>query len=65
MYDLSWLKYQDPVLRSKLLATDDAYLEETNGWFDRFWGVCLGTGHNHLGKILMKVRQRIRDEAPL
>ena len=27
---------------------------------DFFWGVCNGKGENHLGKILMKVRDEIR-----
>ena len=35
-------------------------LIEGNVWNDTFWGVCNGKGHNHLGKILMKVRDEIR-----
>ena len=49
-----------PTLAAKLVATDDAELVEGNGWGDRFWGVSpvgsTGTGFNHLGRILMKVR---------
>lgn len=45
-----------------LLATGDAYLEETNYWGDTFWGVCRGVGENHLGKILMQVREELRNE---
>ena len=48
-------KFQDPDLREKLLATEDAYLQETTGMI-HFWGVCRAHGKNHLGKILMKVR---------
>ncbi len=48
-------------LRDKLLATGDAELVEGNYWNDTFWGVCRGKGENHLGKILMAVRQEIRD----
>lgn len=46
-------------LKEKLLATGDAHIEETNTWGDTFWGVCKGKGHNHLGKILMEVREEI------
>ena len=46
-------------LREKLLATGDVYLEEGNSWGDIFWGTCKGKGLNHLGKILMKVREEI------
>lgn len=35
------------------------YIEEGNKWRDRFWGVCDGTGHNHLGKIIMQVRNEL------
>ena len=55
-------KFAIPELRELLLATGDAYLEETNIWGDRFWGVCNGTGENNLGKLLMEIRGRIRQE---
>jgi hypothetical protein len=37
-------------------------LVEGNRWGDQFWGVDLrtGLGENHLGKILMKVRDELR-----
>lgn len=55
----------DHELRQKLLATGDAELIEGNTWGDRFWGVCEGQGENHLGQILMKVRQELKtQEAP-
>jgi len=47
-------------LRRKLFATSDAELVEINTWGDMYWGVCGGTGENHLGKILMKVREELR-----
>lgn len=43
-------------LRKQLLDTGDRYLEETNTWRDKTWGVCERQGKNWLGKILMKVR---------
>jgi len=45
-------------LRAQLLDTGDAILEEGNYWNDRFWGKCNGAGENHLGKILMRTRER-------
>jgi len=52
---------QNEELRLLLLATGDQELLEGNTWNDTFWGVHLKNhrGENHLGKILMK----IRDEA--
>lgn len=47
-------------LREKLLATGDVELIEGNHWGDTFWGVCKGKGTNHLGKILMSVREGLR-----
>ena len=48
-------------LKENLLATGDSYLEETNTWSDFFWGVCKGKGENHLGKILMEVREELKN----
>lgn len=48
-------------LRRRLLATEDAELVEGNAWNDTFWGVCRGNGQNHLGRILMEVRDGLRD----
>lgn len=52
------IKFSDknPELKQKLIDTDDALLIEKNTWGDTFWGVCNGVGQNHLGKILMKIR---------
>lgn len=62
MEDLIRIKFQDPVLRSKLLLTKDAEIAEINTWNDTFFGVCNGVGQNHLGKIIMKIRKEIQDE---
>ena len=57
MEDIVRAKFDQHVdLRNKLLATGSAKLVEQNSWGDTFWGVCGNTGHNHLGKILMKIR---------
>ena len=58
MFDLLQIKYNQPDLREKLLATKDAYLEETNTWGDRFWGVDK-TGLNMLGFLTMAVRKSL------
>ena len=62
MRDLVAAKFREPELREKLLATGDAWLEEGNWWNDTYWGVNLrtGKGHNHLGNILMVVREEAR-----
>jgi hypothetical protein len=53
---------QNPDLQEKLLETEDAYLIEGNTWGDTFWGMCGGKGENHLGKILMEVRESLQKE---
>ncbi len=53
---------RDMKLRQKLIETGDRQLIEANNWDDTFFGVCNGIGHNHLGKILMKVRSSIKGE---
>ena len=58
MFRLVQKKFDDHrSLAEMLLDTGDAILEEGNWWNDTFWGVCNGVGHNHLGKILMRVRE--------
>ena len=47
-------------LAELLVQTEDIDLIESNTWNDTFWGVCNGKGKNHLGKILMKVRDELR-----
>lgn len=52
-------KFKDEKLADKLKSTGDATLVEGNDWNDTFWGVCKGKGENHLGKILMQVRNEL------
>lgn len=47
-------------LGEQLLATGDEVLVEGNTWNDKFWGVCNGHGLNHLGIILMEVRDELK-----
>ena len=61
MLDLVRQKFNtDEDLKAQLLATGEAYLEETNHWGDVVWGVCKGVGKNWLGKILMTVRRELQ-----
>ena len=62
MLDLNTQKYRLPKYRDLLLATGEAYIEETNTWKDTYWGVCNGVGDNRLGKILMAIRTQLRME---
>jgi ribA/ribD-fused uncharacterized protein len=64
MEELLFLKFggKDPLLTRALMETGNAELIEGNTWDDTFWGVCNGTGENHLGKLLMKVRASLFEE---
>lgn len=60
MYQFLFLKFQDPDLEEKLLATENAELIEGNWWGDLFWGVYNGVGENWLGKLLMQIRTQLK-----
>lgn len=64
MHMLVLQKFQFTDLREKLLATDNEELVEINEWGDKFWGMIRENGElvgeNHLGKILMQVRDAVR-----
>lgn len=47
-------------LKRKLITTWPLELREENNWKDQFWGTCNGIGQNHLGRILMKIRDELR-----
>lgn len=49
---------QHPELLTKLHAVKGEIVED-NDWNDTYWGVCNGIGENHLGQILMKIRDRL------
>lgn len=49
-------KFSEPLLKMKLQNTAPKELIEGNHWNDTFWGICNGEGSNHLGKLLMKIR---------
>ena len=62
MYKILFDKFsRNAGLRQDLLATGEKYLEETNHWGDRIWGVDEeGVGKSALGKILMQVRSALK-----
>lgn len=61
MYELLITKFfNNPALGAMLVATKNATLIEGNNWHDHYWGVCDGEGQNHLGKLLMRVRENLR-----
>lgn len=55
-------KFNQAPYSDKLKGTGDIHIQEGNYWNDTFWGVCLRTneGLNHLGKLIMKIREEIR-----
>lgn len=59
------LEIMERILRAKfnrrdmgklLRETKPLQLIEGNTWKDHYWGVCNGQGENHLGRLLMKIR---------
>lgn len=68
MYELLKEKFKNPELKSKLLDTGDEFLEEGTMWHDNYWGNCYCekckdiVGKNILGKLLMKVRDELKNE---
>lgn len=59
MEKLLWKKFENTILEKRLLDTQPKYLEELNAWMDNFYGRDFRSsiGLNHLGKLLMKIRQ--------
>lgn len=57
------IKFSHPDLAEKLMAVKGDIIEE-NTWHDTFWGVCEGRGENHLGKILMSMREKLLRSEP-
>lgn len=62
MTDILKSKFSNKTLQNKLLATRSATIVEGNHWNDTFWGVDLATGkgENHLGQLLMELRESLR-----
>ena len=54
MRGILFIKFQGKLLER--LKAIEGEIVERNTWNDTFWGVCNGKGENHLGKLLMEVR---------
>ena len=61
MKDIVRIKFSIPELKQALLDTGDQELIEGNWWGDYTWGVCNGVGTNWLGKMLVEVREEIKN----
>lgn len=68
MEDLLRKKFTESLaLKAQLLGTGDEELIEFNTWHDCHWGHCTCNDckdkikENHLGTLLMKIRQELRD----
>lgn len=62
------IKFSNPILKEKLIATGEEELIEGNWWGDRYWGMVRDDsgsweGKNKLGNILSKVRNELIKEA--
>lgn len=57
-------KFSKEPFRNQLLATGNENIQEGNWWNDTFWGIDLtvdpNIGENHLGRLLMKIRDDIK-----
>ena len=64
MESLVRIKFNDPDYKAKLLATGNQNIQEGNYWNDKFFGISLktGDGENHLGRIIMKIRDELNSE---
>lgn len=55
MRELLIKKFSHRELMFRLKLTEGELIEGNN-WGDTFWGICRGQGENHLGKLLMEIR---------
>lgn len=61
MYKIVKAKFeQNDFILKQLIDTGNIEIEEHNEWNDTYWGICNGYGENHLGKIIMQVRDELK-----
>ena len=71
MKECLYQKFADDQLADWLLETGNQDLVEGNYWHDQFWGVCYCEkcanveGKNMLGRLLMEIRDELREERGL
>lgn len=56
------IKFRQEYFKRRLLATGNCLIFEENSWKDFFWGCQNGIGENHLGKIIMEIREELKKE---
>lgn len=62
MYEILKAKFNNLYLAERLIKTENQELVEHNYWKDYYWGVCDGKGENWLGRLLMKIREELKQE---
>ena len=65
MYMINLDKYSNPTMAALLATTGNRYLEETNWWNDKIWGICGGIGQNFLGRVIMQIRTDLGISEPV
>ena len=55
-------KFEDPVLKKKLLSTGKAKLKNVNTYRDDYWGIYNTKGKNKLGRFLEELRDSMVTE---
>ncbi len=57
-------KFNTEPFKTKLLTTGHEYIQEGNNHGDEYWGVNLetGVGENHLGELIMEMRNKLYDD---
>ena len=65
MYRVCRAKFaQNPVIAQRLLDTGIEELVDGNDHGDTYWGRVDGKGENYLGKLLMRIRTELAEDAP-
>lgn len=62
MYEILKAKFTNLYLAERLIKTENTELIEHNYWKDFYWGVCDGKGENWLGRLLMKIREELKQK---
>lgn len=57
MRNLLEQKFTKSPYKEKLIATGTEKIVEGNLWGDIYWGMCKGIGKNHLGNMIMEIRE--------
>lgn len=62
MLELLTYKFNQEPFKTKLIETNNDYIQEGNRWGGTRWGYCLNTdtGENLLGFMIMEIRQTLK-----